>query len=110
MILRGMKGLIRAKLVPGPSIGSLPQYESNLDCLWSILGKKDNTILLRFAELNRFATIDIEYGIDCGYDYLAVSVLSTSLSHQKKLQWNLNNDIKQINIVHLAYVLLYQYV
>ena len=79
MIHREMKGSIRAKLVPGPSIGSSPQYESDLDCLWSILGKKDNTILLRFA------TLDIEYATDCGYDYLAVSVLSTSLSHQKTI-------------------------
>ena len=79
MIHRGMKGLITAKLVPGPSIGDLPQYESDLDCLWTILGKKDNTILLRFA------TLDIEYATDCGYDYLAVSVLSTSLRHKKTI-------------------------
>ena len=74
MILRGMKGFITAKLVPDPSNGDLPQYESNLDCLWSILGKKDHTILLRFAML------DIES--ECGYDYLCVSVLSTPFIHQ----------------------------
>ena len=76
MIHRGMKGLIRAKLVPDPSNGDLPQYESDLDCLWTILGKKDHTILLRFAML------DIEYESECGYDYLAVSVLSTPFIHQ----------------------------
>ena len=62
-----MKGSVEARLVL--SDDNVFIYENNLDCLWTILGDKGNTILLTFI------MIDIENDLYCKYDYLKVSII-----------------------------------
>ena len=66
-LLRDMKGSVETRLVP--SDHNVFIYENNLDCLWTILGDKENTILLTFI------IIDIENDLYCKYDYLKVSTI-----------------------------------
>ena len=42
-------------------------YENNLDCLWTIIGKKNNIILLKFIRMS------LENAARCQYDYISVS-------------------------------------
>ena len=75
-VITAMQGSIYSRLIPTVSEyyyrpGSTHlYYENDLDCLWTIIGKKNNIILLKFMRMN------IEYAYDCKHDYIYVSETS----------------------------------
>ena len=45
------------------------EYDNNVDCRWTIVAASNHEILVRILQM------DIEYTIDCEYDYLKVGLL-----------------------------------
>ena len=70
-VLTAMQGRIYSRLIHilfdyRPGSTNL-YYENNLDCLWTIVGKNNNIIMLMFMSM------DIELSHGCQYDYIYVS-------------------------------------